>query len=278
MNIKNIVAISDTHFGCKLALCPDKFQLDEGGYYTPSKLQKVVNSYWKQFWQWVAKSTKGEDFVVVHNGDSLDGIHHNSVTQITQNIDDQKRIAYGMMNPVLSNPKCKGYFHIRGTEAHAGKSGQDEETIARLLKAIPDENGNHARWELWLKFGTKNILCHFSHHVGTTNSTAYESTAVYKELVEAYNEAGRWKQQPPDVIVRSHRHRFFKTEVASSNTNAIAVVTPAWQLKTPFVYRGVLGRSSTPQIGGIIIREGDEVPVYVRQCIWNIGRSKEVVI
>jgi hypothetical protein len=121
MTIKNIVAISDTHFGCKLALCPDKFQLDEGGYYTPSKLQKVVNSYWKQFWQWVAKSTKGEDFVVVHNGDSLDGIHHNSVTQITQNIDDQKRIAYGMMNPVLSNPKCKGYFHIRGTEAHAGK-------------------------------------------------------------------------------------------------------------------------------------------------------------
>ena len=274
--IKNVVVISDTHFGCKLALMPDEFITDEGTIIKPSELQKKLLLMWNDFWgEFVPRATRNEEFILVHNGDIIDGIHHNSVTQITQNIADQRKMAIQMMRPILDNPKCRAYYHIRGTEAHVGKSGQDEEDIARQLNAIPNAENNYARWELWLRFGDKGLLTHFTHHISTTNSAAYESTAVYKEYIEACVDSARWGYEPPDAVIRSHRHRHFKIEIASKNTNAISVVTPGWQLKTPFVFRGSLGRSSTPQIGGIILREGEEVPIYERAKVWNIQRPEE---
>ena len=86
------------------------------------------------------------------------------------------------------------------------------------------------------------------------------------------------KIPPPDVIVRSHRHRAFETRVPTANGYGISLVTPAWQLKTPFTFRIALGRSSMPQIGGILIREGEEDGIFTKSKIWEIGRSKEVII
>ncbi len=269
--IKNIVVISDTHFGCQLALCPPVVHLDEGGTYHASKLQLKLYEMWNIFWkEWVPQVTRNEPFVLVMNGDAIDGVHHGSKTQISQNIADQLKIAEMVLKPIISNPKCIAYYHIRGTEAHIGKSGEYEEELAKNLGAVKSKKGNYARWELNLEFGERKLLANFTHHIATTSSTAYESTAVHKELIEAYNESGRWKRRSPDIVVRSHRHRFIQEILPSANTNAISVVTPGWQLKTPFVYRGILGRTSTPQIGGIVIREGSEVPIYVRQKVFNI--------
>ena len=84
--IKNIVVISDTHLGCQLAVCK-KIRLDGGGHYNPSRLQKTLYAWWNIFWnEWVPEATKGEDFILVHNGDIIDGIHHKSTTQISHNI------------------------------------------------------------------------------------------------------------------------------------------------------------------------------------------------
>ena len=278
--IRSIVVISDTHFGCQLSLCPPEVSLDGGGTYHPSALQKKLWQMWTEFWdKWIPGATRGEDYVVIHNGDVLDGVHHNSSTQISHNLADQKKIAVDVLLPMISRSKCKGYYQIRGTEAHVGISGQEEETIAKELEAVKDEIGNHARWELWLEFGAHKSLVHFTHHVGTTSSAAYESTAVYKELIEAYTEAGRYRLEPPDCLVRSHRHRNFTIEIpAAGGKNAIAVITPGWQLKTPFSYRLAMGRSALPQIGGIVIREGEEVPIYVRSKVWNIERPRRETI
>ena len=41
--IKSIICISDTHFGCKMGLCPPTgAPMDGGGGYTPSRPQRVV--------------------------------------------------------------------------------------------------------------------------------------------------------------------------------------------------------------------------------------------
>jgi hypothetical protein len=184
----------------------------------------------------------------------------------------QKELAVLCLKPIIENKKCKQYYHIRGTEAHVGKSGQYEEEVAKILGAKPDEIGNHARWDMWYKLHDKII--HFSHHIGTTGSSSYESTAVYKEMVESFNEAGRWQDKPPDVVVRSHRHRQFETRIATKNGYGISLVTPAWQLKTPFIHRLPGGRASTPQIGGYLIRTGDEDSIYTRFKVWRISRSK----
>lgn len=252
-----------------MGLCPDEpMPLDGGGYYSASAIQRKVWAMWDAFWdEWVPAVTKGEPFILVHNGDAIDGVHHGSKTQVSQNHADQQTIALACLEPIVE--RAHAYYHIRGTEAHVGQSGEQEEMLARKLGAKADAEGNHARWELWLDL--HGHLCHFSHHIGTTGSSAYESTAVYKEMVEAFVDAGRWGRKPPQVVVRSHRHRSFETRIQTSLGAGVSCVTAGWQLKTPFVHRLPGGRATQPQMGGLHIRAGDRI-LYTEHRVWDIER------
>lgn len=276
--IRNIIAISDTHCGCQFGLCPENgITLDGGGRYEPSKNQKAVWQWWLAFWsEWVPEVTKGGKYAIVINGDTTDGRHHNSTTQVSHNLSDQKHIAEEVFFSVVE--KAAALYMICGTEAHVGPSAENENILAESLGAIPDSSGNYARNELWIRVGGDNgALVHFLHHIGTTGSSHYESSAVNKELSEMFQEAGRWGNKPPDIVIRSHRHRHLKVEVSTERGYGICEVTPGWQLKTPFVYRIPGGRVSTPQFGGILIRQGDKEH-YTRSKIWNINRPEAVVI
>jgi len=275
MTTRNIIVISDIHAGCQFGLYPAdlKIPLDGGGYYTPSKNQKHLWKCWTYFWdEWVPEVTKGEPYVLVLNGDAIDGKHHNTNTQITQNIEDQLIIAEHILKPAVA--KAEKFYFIRGTEIHTGSSGQWEELLAKQLDAVKNKEGKYSRWELWLSMN--GCLVHFSHHVGVTSSTAFESTAVFKELIEAYNHAGRWRKRPPDVVVRSHRHRAIEIRIPTRQTYGISCCSPGWQLKTPFTYRLLSGRASTPQVGGYLIRHGSKDMIYTRFKVWDIEQNREV--
>jgi hypothetical protein len=251
--VTNWVVVSDLHCGCQLGLCPARgVRLDGGGRYEPSPLQRTMWAWWLDLWTtWLPQVTRGEPWGVIVNGDTTDGRHHGSTTQISQNLSDQAAIAYEVLAPVAL--KCEGRLYmVRGTEAHVGPSAEEEEALAQRLGAIPDDAGNRARYELWKRIGPR--LVHVLHHIGSTSSAGYEATAVHRELVEAYAEAGRWREDPPDAIVRSHRHRYLETRLGGAAGNAIAVVTPGWQLKTPFAYKIAGARQSRPQLGGIVLR------------------------
>lgn len=270
--INNLVIVSDLHVGCRMGLCHwDGHEMDDGAVYKPSDLQRVMWGWWEEFWdEWVPDVTHGEPFAVVCNGDCLDGVHHNAVSQWTHNLTYQRRAAVKILQPVLT--RCQGmYYHIRGTEAHAGQSGQDEEAVAESLGAIANDVGQRARWELWIRIGRG--LAHITHHIGTAGSMHYESTAVMRELTEAYVEAGRWDDEPPDWIVRSHRHRNVEVRVQTHKGFATAAVTPGWQLKTPFAYKIAGGRQAQPQIGGTLLRCGDE-DLYTRHFVRSLSRPK----
>lgn len=277
--IRQSIVISDTHCGCQYGLCPPhSIRLDGGGKYEPSENQKRVYAWWDIFWnEWVPKVTREEPYAVVVNGDTTDGRHHKSTTQVSQNLADQRHIAEELLFPIVE--KCNGQFYmIRGTEAHIGPSGESEETLADTLKAIPDNEGNRARWDMYLRLGgPTGCLVHITHHIGTTGSSHYESSAPMRELAESFSDAGRWGGVAPDVIIRSHRHRSCKVEVPTERGYGIVAVTPGWQLKTPFVYKIPGGRITTPQFGGILVRQGDEEH-YTRHKIWNIKRTPEVVL
>lgn len=269
--INNIVVISDTHCGCGLGLCHvNGSRLDDGGKYKPSLFQQKLYGYWKDFWgKFVPAATHGEPYIVVHNGDAIDGVHHNSVTQITNNLTSQVRIAYELLAPVVE--QCEGrYYHIRGTEAHVGKSAMHEESLASMLGAIPNEDGQHARYELWLKVGRG--LAHFLHHIGTTGSAAHEASAVNAELTAAYVEAARWRECPPDIVIRSHRHRYMEVRFATEDGYGISAVTPGFQGKTPFAWKIAGARQAPPQFGGLVIRQGDR-HLFVEPRVWSIKRS-----
>lgn len=273
---RNHVVISDLHIGSTLGLChPDGFDLDDGGRYKPSKLQRTMWGWWEEFWaEWVPRVTHKEPYLVVVNGDSRDGDHHNTPNIVTRNGVDEGEHARRILRPIVE--ACEGrYYMIRGTTAHAGQAGQAEEALAAALGAIPNELGQHARYEMHLRCGSERGrgLVHYSHHVGTTSSSSYESTAVHKELVEAFVEAGRWNDETPQVVVRSHRHRNYEIRIPSASGYCIAVVTPGWQLKTPFVHQ--LGmKQARPQMGGCIVRRGDE-ELHTRSRVWGVERPRE---
>jgi len=274
--IRNLVVISDLHAGCRVGLCPPgKIRLDDGGTYEQSGLQRKLWAWWTEFWDvWIPKVTKGEPYHVCVNGDALDGVHHNSTTQVSHNIADQIHIAQQILSPVVE--RAVSYYHIRGTEAHVGPSGYSEELLAESLGSVRGDQGESARWEMWARLDWG--LVHLTHHIGTTGSMHYETTAVMKELTEMYTEAARWSEEPPDVVVRSHRHRHTKVEVNVEKHGhpgiAISTVTPGWQLKTPFAYRIPGGRASRPQIGGIVVRCNDD-EIFTRPFARSLKGTKE---
>ena len=275
-HVSNLIVVSDLHVGCQLGLCrPTGASVDEGGIYMPNAMQRTVWEWWEEFWRvWVPDVCRGEPFSVCLNGDALDGSHHGSTHQWSHNLTDQSKEAEAILRPVVE--ACEGrYYHIRGTEAHVGPSGSQEEELAKSLGAIPNEQGQYARYELWARIGRG--LAHLSHHIGTAGSMHYESTALMRELTEAYVEAGRWNNEAPDWVVRSHRHRNAEVRVMTHKGFATVCTTACWQLKTPFAYRIAGARQSQPQIGGTLLRCGDE-DVYTRHFVKSLARPQEVVL
>jgi hypothetical protein len=244
--------------------------LDGGGEYRPSQFQRRVHRWWIEFWNdFVPEATKGEPYSVVLNGDALDGVHHNATTQFSHNLTDQARAAHAILAPIVA--RCEGRFYfIRGTEVHAGRSQQDEERLAAELNALPDRIGLHARFDLWKMVGP--ALVHCTHHVASTGSMQFESTAVHRELVDTFTEAGRWGLRPPDVVVRSHRHRHIETVIPTTAGRAFSVTTPGWQGKTPHVWHGS-GRLTEPQFGGIVVRHAHG-ETFVRPWVKSLEREQ----
>ncbi len=270
--INNLVVISDIHVGCRTSLVPPEgFKLDDGGRYMPSDLQLKMWKLWEEFWgEFVPFATRGEPYIVCFNGDALDGVHHGSTHQWSHNMEDQRRCAESILAPVVE--RAERYYHIRGTEAHVGSSAQDEEALARHLKATPNADGLYARYDLWIEVG--GCLGHILHHIGATGSQAYEATAVHKELVEEYVESARWGEQAPDFIIRSHRHRLIMTSIPTRRGVAISAVTPCWQGKTPFVWKIPGGRLSQPQWGGLVVRRSGGEPLSILPWVRSPDRSK----
>jgi len=281
--VNNIVVVSDLHMICRLGLFPAGYELplDGGGVYRGSALQDIVWGWWEEFWnEWVPSATRGEPFAVVLNGDIVDGgAHHGNTTHISANPADQEALALHVLRPIRE--RAVRLYVVRGTEVHVGQSGCSEELIARQLGAVPMSKSQHSHWRLRLRLG--HGLVDLAHHIGTTGSMAYETSAIHKELEQLYVDAARWGDEPPDVVVRSHRHTNCETRIRITKTMhgrkaqgfATSCTTAAWQLKTPFANRIPGGRRSRPQFGGTLVRCGDE-EMYTRHYVQSI-QDTEVI-
>ena len=204
------------------------------------------------FANFVPKSKRKDQRLLVLNGDIIDGFHHNTVNIVTNDISAQRKAAVKLIKKYL--PDYDMAFVVRGTEAHVGQAAQEDDTIGKDIGAHQDENGDFSFWQLNLV--CQNILFNFAHHIGVTSSTAYESSAPMREMVAGFVEAGQWGKRLPNYVVRSHRHRYVKVVIPSQYGDVESIITPGWQLRTPFVER--IDRMRMPHIGGIVfvIEEG----------------------
>ncbi len=239
-----------------MGLChPDGAELDGGARYSPTNLQLKAWNVWEEFWgDFVPKIVGKSPYDLVNVGDSIDGVHHEATTQWSHNLADQKNHACFILQGRIESCRKKGgkYYHIAGTEAHVGKSAVNENELAEKLGAIPDKTGRFARWEMLKKFGNHTV--HFSHHIGISSASNSKTAALQAEISAALITAAKTGNRPPDMFVRGHRHEY-QCATDSTKWGEIACFTlPAWQLKTPYVYKISAGRVGNPQLGGAVIR------------------------
>lgn len=264
-----LVAVGDLHCGSSVALCPPNMPLDDGGQYKLSPIQQALWAQWELFWrEFVPAVTGGEPFSVLANGDLTEGKHHRSVQTISDHEGAHVGAAIRVLQPVRD--QAEQLWIVRGTEAHVGPSAGHEEAIATAIEA--DGNGQtSSHWETWMEFGPHII--HACHHVGTTSSTAYELSALSRELVANLGEAAQWGNRPADLLIRSHRHRFAYGGFPTSRGVTELVVLPAWQLRTAFAFKKVSMR--LPQIGGVVFGY-DQWGIFKREFIWVPPRDGEI--
>lgn len=244
-----------------MAVCPPKFELDDGGIYQLSKFQEILYGWWGEFWTDFVRPITNDDYVFVCNGDAIDGQVKHSSSNVSINPSTQIKMATRLLKPHVE--RARSAYIIRGTEAHVGISACHEENLAINL-GVPIHEGTFSHWELWLEFHGK--MLHFAHHIGAAGSPMAEAGALNREAVNAIVEAGQWGASVPDMIIRSHRHRYMHLSLPTSKGDIDTVVTPAWQLHTPFTHR--IGHSiKMPQIGGVVISY-EHGELTVRRKIW----------
>lgn len=272
---KAIIAISDLHIGSHAGLWPATgLRLDNGALQMPSILQDYTWRCWMHFWnEYIpshVKKLKEKNVSVVINGDVIDGNHHQAVDLIA-NIESQEHAAVQILKPIVNRYRT---FMVRGTEAHGGKSDQNTESIARQLGCELDEVGNNSVWQLWLD--VEGVVFQFAHHIGTTSSAAYETSAPMRELVAGLVESAQWDQKLPDIMVRSHRHRYIPVSIPRSGDRDIQIiVTPAWQVRTPHVER--IDRMRLPHIGGVLFIVEDGL-CQIRKKIYGMPKPNLIQI
>ena len=257
---KVIVAVAgDLHVNSTTALCPPYFDLDDGGSHRASKLQLWIWNHWVDYWKEIKhlKERKRWPVVVVLNGELADDLSHRSTQLITRNPSDQLRLSIAALEPMLD--VVDHLYVTRGTEAHSGLSASLDETVARDLGAIPDEEEHYARWLLRTEIaGTK---FHVAHHPGMGHSRAWtkggDANRIALGIVIRYADQGL---PPPDIAVFGHTHkdvdsgRNFKTHVE---------VFPSWQLSNAFGHR-LGGDWLKIGAGYFICKKGTQPEIHTR--------------
>lgn len=265
-----VVAIeSDQHAGSTVAVCPPVIQLDDGGAYQASKLQRWLMQNRDDFWKQVGQTRDAEDaeLLTVSNGDITDGDHHATTQILSGNSAAQAAVVNELMkSPLALNPDRM--LFVRGTEAHVGKSACNEERIALGLKKdkrpviMDPENGTASHWHARLTI--QGVRLDFAHHgkMGTLpwtrpNQTASLAAAIFYEHSKRDMKAHRLPTAP-HLAIRSHFHQFVDTESLHPTR---VIQTPAWQMRTAFIHR-IDTTGKLPDIGGIIvvIRNGEYDP------------------
>lgn len=264
--LPSLVVIGDTHFGSTVGLLPPRVILPDGQKVAPSATQKRLWGYWKDFWHFVEQVT-GNDYILIHNGDLVDGRHHETLQVVSGALQWQQFVAEGCMREHVE--RAKAYYQIAGTPAHSGNGHETEEAAARALGAFKNTDGRHVSQTLWIQYGGQVI--HFAHHIPTSSAHAYKSSPSMRLIAQAFADAGERGLKPPNILVRSHVHDYIEVKRAGCR----AVVCPCWQAKTDWVWKK--DTISEPVIGGLVIKRG-EYGVHIREFTRTLPRPTPIVI
>lgn len=264
----DLLVVSDLHCGSTVGLHPDTpTELDDGGSYAPSKAQGWLWSKWLDFVAYTRSSLKRRPVWLVFNGDLVDGHHHGTVQVASNHTGVQGAILRRVVAPLLEAVNVAGVIVVRGTAAHVGQGSPTEEAFARWVKeqghrVLADEDTGTLSWRHF-RGELAGVTVDITHHGRTGGRPWTELGGVGNLATEIMAEYANRRELPPQLIIRSHRHRTFDTGENFRGTRLLA--TAAWQLGTDWVKQ--VRPDSLASIGGHLIHvaDGRVVRVETRQ-------------
>ena len=306
-----IAFFSDTHCGSTIGLIGQDededgvrrpgLMVDDGGFFTPSKLQLWLYEAWLDAWNRVLELTEGP-LTVVSLGDLTENAHHQSHQIISPRLADHTRAAANLLDEMFEKVQPASIHFLRGTPAHVSAGAAAEEGLARMyrnkgLPVISDaDSGNASSYRRVLD--VENVRLDLSHHGrrGQRYSTSRSYPALFaadvfanrmsethRTLRELEAEGVTDKQlgaawrahRPPDVMVRAHHHQFIDTGLERPSRKTRLIGLPCFQFSSEWVMRIAV---ETLCDVGLVILQIHEQEVTCHPILYPVKRETPIKV
>ena len=246
------VVMSDMHSGSNYALfIKGTWEGTKGNNHTATSKQVKIRNHFEIFAEELKQARQGKQVKLIHNGDAIDGDHHNSGDVCTTNPLEQARIHVDLMEEFKQRIDWQAgdlLYYTRGTQTHVNEF---ENWIGEQVNAVPD--GDFYVHDL-LKLWTNGNLSLFAHHGPSRGDGANEGNSMRNFLRNVQQEAVKDNRIIPDVLWTSHVHYptyspYGYRANGMNFKNMHGIITPAWQLKTSFGWQ--VAALKQEKIGGV---------------------------
>lgn len=250
-----LIPLSDLHTGGSTALFPyfngedlgfpphKKMTGENGGWkfkhgvYTPNAKQYAMFKHFTKCAEQIASERNGRRFVVVENGDAIDGVHHLTPQLATRNVGEQAAVHIWLMQYFLHKigfDKNKGdlLYIGQGTEAH---DGDEEDSITESLGAEMLPEGDEV-----FDFLSMDILSNrfwFLHQGAGAGRGLSTGNALHNWMKNQYFDCLEEGRTIPAVVISGHYHKSVYTTFTRRDKTMHGIILPPFQLKTRFGYR-----------------------------------------
>lgn len=246
-----IVVLSDMHSGSTRALCLNRQWQGKHQNYLPTEKQRAIYRHFEKVAEHVRSIRKGKRLILVHDGDAIEGIHHDGREVITLLREEQADIHIELMDWFMQKVRFERkngdrLIYVSGTDTHVGDL---EDLIGRDLGAAKNAEGGYVFHHLQLEVNKREFW--FVHHGPKKGIGANEGNGMRNWLKNIYFEALKNRMRFPDAVISGHTHTpHYNTFVMDFHT-IHGVICPSWQMKTRFAYRAAPVERN--EIGAVII-------------------------
>lgn len=266
--MSTIVALaSDTHCNSYVGLCPPTFN-HHGGQHKANKVQRWLWSNWLDYVGQVKRQAKKHNapIVTILNGDLCD-LHPKTTNLITRDKVEMLRLTYAAIKPLV-DISARLYI-VLGTSSHTDGF---EEKIAEDLESF---KYNEYMWaHPRVRIVVDGVHIWAAHHGRMGRLEHTRRMAGIKLAAETGMKCFENRLHPPDVIFRSHQHRWSDS---NQNHRIRGIFLPAWQAPTDYIYK--LDADAVEEVGGAIMVCSDGEYEFIK-CEYKpmVDRAVRVVL
>lgn len=233
-----VVTLSDMHSGGTTALCPNRFFQGKHTNHTPTSDQVRM---WKHFEKCAAeirKARKGKTLWLVHDGDAIDGVHHDTLEIFTRMVNEQMDVHVELMQAfkkMVDFREGDRLYYVTGTQVHVEDT---EDLIAQRVGAIPD-GPVHVFDELRLEINGKRVV--WVHHGPSAGKGANRGNALRSWLKNIFYDSIAEGQVPPHYVITGHTHdpdwNTYNGRMNGKYHQMQGLICPSWQMKTRYALK-----------------------------------------